>query len=213
MDHTITAIKAQKRNPNRLAIYLDGEFAFGLARIVAAWLSVGQVLGDEAIAELQRKDQDEVAYQYGLMVLGYRPRSVAELRQKMAEKGYADAVAGKVIERMQQNGLLDDAQFARTWIENRSAFHPRSRRALTIELRRKGITEEEIDLALGEPANEEETAYQAAKRQAYRLANEERPVFRNKLGAFLGRRGFSYDTILPVVNRLWDELHPRENGR
>ncbi len=213
MDHTITAIKAQKRNPNRLAIYLDGEFAFGLARIVAAWLTVGQVLSEAAITELQRKDKDEAAYQYGLTVLNYRPRSVAELRQKLAEKGYTEAVAGLVIERMQQNGLLNDLLFARTWAENRSAFHPRSRRALTIELRRKGISDNEIEQALGEPVNEEELAYQAARRRASRLADLERADFRNKLGAFLGRRGFSYDTIAPVIDRLWNELHATENSR
>jgi regulatory protein len=212
MDHTITAIKAQKRNPNRLAIYLDGEFAFGLARIVAAWLTVGQVLGEDAIAELKHKDQDEVAYQYGLTVLSYRPRSIAELRQKLVGKGYSETVMEQVIERMRQNGLLNDAQFAQTWVENRFAFHPRSRRALAIELRRKGISNDDIDQALGEPGNEEETAYQAAKRQANRLVALERAEFRNKLGAFLGRRGFSYDTIRPVIDRLWDELHSQGNG-
>ena len=49
MDQKITALKAQKRNPNRINVYLDGIFAFGLARVVAAWLQVGQTLSDEKI--------------------------------------------------------------------------------------------------------------------------------------------------------------------
>jgi regulatory protein len=212
MDHTITSIKVQKRNPNRLALYLDGEFAFGLARIVAAWLSIDQVLSDDEIATLQQKDYQEGAYQYAILVLSYRPRSVVELRQKMEAKGYSEAVMDRVIERMTQSGLLNDAQFAQSWVENRSAFHPRSRRALTMELHRKGVTDEVIDQTLGETGNEEEMAYQAAQRQARKLAGLERFEFRNKLGAFLGRRGFSYDTISPVINRLWNEIHTEENG-
>jgi regulatory protein len=212
MDHTITSIKVQKRNPNRLAIYLDGEFAFGLARIVAAWLTIGQVISDEKIAELQEKDYQEGAYQYAILVLSYRPRSIAELRQKMTAKGYSEAVIDMVIERLTQSGLLNDTTFAQAWVENRSAFHPRSRRALTIELHRKGVTDEVIAQTLGETGNEEEMAYQAAQPKARKLAGLERIEFRNKLGAFLGRRGFSFDTISPVINRLWNEIHTDEDG-
>ena len=53
----ITAIEVQKRRPNRVNIHLDGEFAFGLARIVAAWLRVGQELSEEKIEELQAKNR------------------------------------------------------------------------------------------------------------------------------------------------------------
>jgi len=49
----ITALEAQKKNPNRVNVHLDGEFAFGLARITAAWLKIGDVLTDERIAQLQ----------------------------------------------------------------------------------------------------------------------------------------------------------------
>ena len=53
MNHRITAIQAQKRNPQRVSVFLDGEFAFGLSRIVAAWLAVGQEISDEKIALLK----------------------------------------------------------------------------------------------------------------------------------------------------------------
>ena len=58
----ITAIEVQKRSPNRVNIHLDGEFAFGLARIVAAWLRVGQDLSEEKIEQLQADDARERAY-------------------------------------------------------------------------------------------------------------------------------------------------------
>jgi hypothetical protein len=54
MTREVTALKAQKKNPNRINVYLDGEFAFGLARIVAAWLTIGQHLSEVDIDRLKR---------------------------------------------------------------------------------------------------------------------------------------------------------------
>ncbi len=206
MDRTITAIKVQKRNPQRVAVYLDGEFAFGLARIVAAWLNVGKVLSDEDIRKYQEQDTLEVAYQKALHFISYRPRSTAEVQNKLAEKGYSEPVIAETIDRLKRNGLLNDSQFAQSWIENRASFRPRSRRVMAYELRRKGIEDETIDQTLNEAVDEEALAYSAGQRQARKLAGLEFREFRIKLGAYLGRRGFSYDVIRPVVDRLWAEV-------
>ena len=58
----ITALEVQKKNPNRVNVHLDGEFAFGLARITAVWLKVGDVLSDEKITQLQNEDAREKRY-------------------------------------------------------------------------------------------------------------------------------------------------------
>ena len=83
----ITALKVQKRNPNRVNVYLDDEFAFGLARIVAAWLHIGQELSVDKIALLQAQDAGEVAYLQALHFISFRPRSEVEVHRKLAEKG------------------------------------------------------------------------------------------------------------------------------
>jgi regulatory protein len=212
MGRTITAIKVQKRNPQRVAIYLDGEFAFGLARIVAAWLNVGKALSDEDILKFKEQDTLEVAYQKALHFISYRPRATAEVQKKLVEKGFSEPDVVETLERLQRNGLLNDAQFAQDWVENRMAFRPRSRRVMAFELRRKGLVDETIDQALGEQVDEESLAYEAGRRQARRLAGLERREFRTKLGAFLGRRGFSYDVVRPVVDRLWAEASQPEDG-
>jgi regulatory protein len=128
MERKITALKAQKRNQNRVSVYLDGEFAFGLARIVAAWLHVGQTINEQQILKLQSQDTVEVAFQKALRHLSYRPRSEAEVRQKLDTSGYTEAVIETVITRLLENKLIHDPQFAQMWIENRSTFRPRSRR-------------------------------------------------------------------------------------
>jgi regulatory protein len=100
--------------------------------------------------------------------------------------------------------LVDDTRFARAWIENRNEFRPRSRRALSIELRQHGLDEDIAAEALAE-IDDEALAYQAAIRQSGKLKNWEWPDFRRKLTGFLGRRGFNYEVISTVVKRVWDE--------
>jgi regulatory protein len=190
-------------------VYLDGEFAFGLARIVAAWLQVGQELDDQKIAALQAEDAHEVAYQRVLKLLGYRSRSTHEVRKNLRDHNVPEEVIAGVLERLRRSRLVDDERFAQAWIENRSEYRPRSRRALAMELRQKGITDEVIKQTLEEAAREDEDlAYQAALKQSRKLKEMEWPEFRQKLSGFLARRGFSYEVVAPVVKRVWVEQRP-----
>lgn len=208
MDHRITALKVQKKKPNRVSIYLDEEFAFGVSRIVAAWLHVGQILSDDKIVNLQQQETQEAALQKAMLLLSYRPRSEAEIRQKLVEDGYETTVITNAIDRLRANGLLHDEAFAKTWVENRGAFRPRSRRMLAYELQRKGVAEETIQQALETTGEDSELADQAAVRYARKLANADWEEFQRRLLSFLARRGFSYGTAAPVVRRIWQALHP-----
>jgi regulatory protein len=205
MDREITALKAQKKNPNRISVYLDGEYAFGLARIVAAWLRIGQQLSEVEIDRLKQQDTMEVAYQKGLRLLSYRPRSVAEIQRRLSEQGYEAQVVETAIQRMKENGILGDDQFAQDWVENRTTFRPRSKRMLALELRQKGVAEEAIQKALAETQDEDSLAYQTAIKYARRLAGTDWETFRKRLGAYLMRRGFSYGTTAPVLRQVWEE--------
>jgi regulatory protein len=211
MDRKITALKVQKRNPNRVSVYLDGVFAFGLARIVAAWLHIGQVLDNDQISKLQNQDTEEVAYQKALRHLSYRPRSEAEVRQKLVAAGYSDAVIESVIKRLRDHQLIHDPQFAQMWVENRSTFRPRSHRILKLELKQKGIHDDTIAATLADAVSDEELAYQAAIRKANKYAGLDWQQFREKLGGYLIRRGFSYETIAPIIRQVWSELNLNEN--
>jgi regulatory protein len=205
MNKTITAIKIQKRNPERVNIYLDGDYAFGLAKILAAWLRVGEVLSEERICKLREEDYFETAYQKALHFLSFRPRSEDEIRRRLRQDDIDDLVIDSVLGRLRQAGLVDDLQFAQTWIENRSAFRPRSHRLLAYELRQKGIAADTISTSLDDLVDDEVLAYQAAARQAGKYEKMEWVDFRKKLINFLGRRGFSYSVSAPVVLRVWKE--------
>ena len=206
----ITAIEIQKRSPNRVNIHLDGEFAFGLARIVAAWLRVGQELSEEKIEQLQVEDARERALQQAMLFLSYRARSESEIRQNLRKHEIPEPVIEQTLERLRQNGFANDTQFARVWVENRSAFRPRSRRMMAMELRQKGLDAEAVSSAI-ESVDDEALAYEAAQKRALRLKSLEWNEFRKKLSEFLARRGFSYSVIAPVVTRIWNEAHMDEH--
>jgi len=206
-ENRITALKVQKRNPNRVNVYLDGEFAFGLSRIVAAWLNIGQILTEEKKADLFEKELNEVALQKAIRFLEYRPRTRMELLRKLKSLGYEEVLIQRVMDRLQENGMIADDQYAELYVESRSTHHPRSHRVIAQELRSKGVADETIESALAGAADDSELAYQTALRYVRRLASLERDIFRQKLGSYLARRGFSYIIAAPVILQVWEELH------
>ena len=207
----ITALQTQKRDPNRVNVHLDGEYAFSLARIVAVWLSVGQELTDEKLASLQNDDARERAYQQALLYLGYRARSTSEIRQNLRKHEIPEEIIEETIERLKSQKLANDDEFAQAWVENRSTFRPRSRRALAVELRQKGVPDEAVQSALTD-VDEEALAYEAGLKRARRLEALEWNDFRTKLSEFLARRGFSYSVVAPIVSRIWAETHTQHHS-
>jgi len=208
----ITAIEPQQKNPQRVNIYLDGEFTFGLACITAGWLKVGQELSQEKIAALQAEDANELAYQKALHFLSYRLRSSAEVRQNLSKRGTPEPLVEETLNRLQRAGLVNDQEFARAWVENRNTFQPRSKSVLRMELRRKGLSDEIVQPVLDEQVNEKTLAFEAARKYARRLAGLGWPEFRQKLFGFLARRGFSYTTLSPIVSEVWKEIQTADDG-
>ena len=209
MAGTITTLKVQKRNPKRVNVYLDGHYAFGLAAIEAAKLRRDQVLSDEDIERLKKRDSFEKARDRALHFLSYRPRSEAEVRRYLQGKAVSPAVEEEVVERLTRAKLLDDLAFARYWVENRERFKPRGLRMLRYELRQKGVDAKIIAQSLAD-LDEEESAYRAATQRGRRLAHLDQASFRQKLSAYLLRRGFPYGVVNPTVERTWQEFRAED---
>ncbi len=203
----ITAIEPQARHPNRFNLYIDDRFAMGLSGIVAARLRVGQVLDDADVTALESEENLEDAHERALRFLEPRPRSTVEVKQYLLKKEIPADIVTQVIEKLTSAGLLDDAAFAKYWVENREEFRPRAGRALRFELKRKGLADSAIADAIRE-VDETESAYRAGLPRAKRWSGLEHREFRDKVGAFLLRRGFSYEVAKQAAERLWQEMHP-----
>ena len=205
MSRKITALRVQQRNKERVSIFLDEEYAFSLPLLEAASLRKEQILTPEDIARLQAIDERQQAYDRAIRFLGYRPRSIAEIRRKLREYEVDEVVIDEVIERLEGFGYINDEEFARFWVRNREDFRPRGAMALRAELREKGISNQIIELTLTD-LDSYASAYKAAQNKLSSLRGQDQFTFRRRLSGFLGRRGFDYGTINDVVQKLIEEL-------
>jgi regulatory protein len=203
---TITLLEQQKNDTERVNVYLDDEFAFGINIMDAVQLRKGQQLSEAEIAELRHKDAIVKAADNIANLLSYRPQSTQEIRQKLSKKDYEEAVIESAIEQMTRMGYLDDRSFARFWIESRSRSKPLGKQALRYELRQKGIADAIVRELLDELVDESSAAYQAAEGRVRRMKGSSQRDFKQKLGAFLQRRGFRYDAVNQALNQLIEEL-------
>jgi regulatory protein len=206
----ITALRAQEHDAQRVNLYIDHAFALGisLTTIARERLYVGMHLDAAAYARIEAAESVERAVQTALRAIEARPRSIAEVRDRLQRKGFAPETVNAAIERLQASGLLDDAAFARFWIENRQTCRPRGRHALADELRRKGVDAELVAVALDASLTDDETgrAEMLARTAMRRYATvADYQTFVRRLGGYLQRRGFSAETVLPIVERLWCE--------
>lgn len=203
----ITDIRAQK-NKKRFNIYLDQKFAFPLSaeELVKSGLEIGQEISEEDIRILRYKDTKGKLYERVLRFLSYRPRSEKEVRDyaegKLATRktpSFAKASEGKqklvdeVIEKLKKQKLIDDREFARWWLGQRSRFRPRGKIALKIELKRKGVSQEIIEKIINQKVNELVLAKKAIKKK---VKGEQ------KITQYLARRGFSWETIRRVLAEI-----------
>jgi regulatory protein len=201
----ITDIKTQNRNKERVSIFLDGEFAFGLAIDAAAELRVGDELQPEDIERLQDTDEVARAKQSAIRYLARRPRSIAEVERNLQGKSFPEPVVAQVVAYLEARNYVDDESFARFWVEQRETFRPRSRYALRQELFVKGVPAAVVDRVLDD-FDDEQAAKRAALKRASRWSDLPLDEFKEKLGGYLQRRGFRYDTCRAAIDVAWRHL-------
>jgi regulatory protein len=208
----ITTLEPQKRAPDRWNLYLDGAFALALdgALVVREQLYTGLEVTEADLARLRAASQEQDLLSAALRFLAPRPRSRAEVRRRLLRphprRPTADAAAvERVIERLAELGVLDDRDFADFWVESRERFSPRSARAMGAELRQRGVDRQTLEAA-ADPERDEERALAAARQKQRTFAGLDQRAFREKVGAFLVRRGFSYEVARTTIRTLWEEI-------
>ena len=139
--------------------------------------------------------------------LAARPRSVSETAQRLRHLGYPDALVDRVVDRMQEMGYLDDAEFARAWVDSRDRSKPRGEVALRRELASKGVPRQVVDETLAHrrdttPSDlpERNAARRLLERKRAAIEREPDPLRRRqKAYALLARNGFDPDTCREIT--------------
>lgn len=152
------------------------------------------------------KDRIEVlAKNNAYALLRMRPRSESEIRERLKRKGYGGVVIDGVIDDLRRTGNIDDAKFARFWIDSRMHANPMGDVVLKYELKLKGVSDSVIEAALQDKAanyDEYEAAFSMAKERFERLKKLDKKKALKRLYDFLIRRGFKYDTVRKIVENI-----------
>jgi regulatory protein len=189
---TITSI-AIETTPltKRAVIFVDNRRAAYARPPDSERLAAGDSISDETLAALQRRYDHHGAYLQAVRFLGPRNRSASEIQQHLTAKGWHVEASQQAIERLQQEGYVDDQLFAQQWIDYRSRTAPRSRMAIMQELKQKGIARETILSAVA-AMDEAALALDCAKRKARQWLRYDGAEKEQRIAAFLQRKGFPY---------------------
>lgn len=202
----ITAIEPQKRHPDRVSVFIEGQFFVGLSYHLASQmgLHLGEEIDEQKAQRLLHSSQVEKAKDVAYRYLAFRSRSEKEVFDHLSRKGFSSEEIQEVIDHLRHQQWLDDAQFAQSWIHHRQKVSPRGQSALRWELRKKGVKEEIIEQSLESFGEREEfaSAQKIALKKLKQYQKLPLPEAQQKLVCYLQRRGFSGEVIQQILQLL-----------
>jgi regulatory protein len=203
----ITALEPDPRRPHAIRIDIDGARFGAVPRdlVSSEGLTVGQVIDSALQEQLAQAADIEAAFRTVLRALEMRSYARADLSRRLQRKGHPRSAVESALDRAAGLGLLDDAAFARSYVETRA---PRGRgpSRLTRDLLAMGVERTAIDRALAaqwpEGSDRSSLPLALAQKRAAQLGTLPRNTKRRRLVAFLARRGFTGREVLELVDRV-----------
>ena len=207
----VTRISEHPRKPGLYVVDVDGlEFAVVAADALAETrINVGVALDDVGAARLRDAAEFTATYDRALTLLSFRAKSARELRRRLIQKGESSERVDKVVDRLHEMGLLNDADFARQVARSKMTAGA-SRRRVHQELFKRGVARDVADAAVAEVLEDEglsdaDTIERVARKKWQTLDGLDAPTRRRRLYAFLARRGYDADDVSRMVRQLGAE--------
>lgn len=145
----------------------------------------------------------EKFYNSSLRFLSYRPRSEKEIRDNLVKKKAPQEIIESIISKLKEQRFLNDEEFAQFFVKSRISNRPKAVRVIKMELKRKGISEELIEKTIGDKeleVNDMDTARRLVEKKIDKYKALPRQEIYQKLGSFLARRGFDWDTVKRAID-------------
>ncbi len=198
---TVTDISVQKRNKNRVNVYIDGDFACGLDSVtaVSARLKIGGEISAEDLKRIVETSEVNSAFERAVGYLSSVPRAKREIARYLADKGYDKDVIYKAIERLEFYHYIDDRAYASMYIRSKIKKYGSYR--IAAELKQKGVDSAVISELLDESDGESDNAVAVAQK----YMSSHRTTDKQRVKRFLAGRGFSWDSISQAVCKLSDD--------
>lgn len=198
----ITAITPQMKDKTRCNVYVDGRFCCGmtLETAVKNRLKVGVVVTEERLAEIQLESEKNTAFDKALTHISATRKTEKQVRVFLGGKGYLPAVVDYVVEKLRSYNFLNDGEYAEAYVE--SVAKRKGNRLIRMELRGKGVSDEEIDVALENLDGETELASATAIAQKYMRGKVCDAPTLQKAYRHLMSKGYDYETAKAAIERL-----------
>ena len=201
----ITKISPQKKNKNRVNIYIDGDFSLSLdlKMLVLKNIHQGMIISQNELDDLIKQSRTNDLYEKVLRFLSLRPKTEKEIIDYLTKKQAGAQEIEYILDKLKKLKLVDDFEFCRWWYTQRENFRPRSKKALYFELFRKGVRKEIIDEVFSDKNINTDMLEKLVKKAAFRFEKiKDSRQRKNKLIQYLLRQGFDYQSIKDAVEKL-----------
>ncbi len=201
----ITAITIQKKNKQRVSVFLDQKFAFSLELevVLRHHLKVNQTLTQDVMTQLIKEHDFAHWYNAALKLISIRPRAQKEITDYFKKHEVGEQTQIQVLTKLIDRKFIDDAAFARWFVEQRQTFRPKSARVIMWELKQKGVpTALAQQASAGSGVSEYETAISLITKKLPRWGKLPKQQQKQKIHSFLATRGFGWEVISQIFKEL-----------
>lgn len=191
----ITDITPQVKDKRRCNIYVDGRFCCGLTleATMKNRLKVGRIISPEKLSEIQLESEKNTAFDKALTHISATQKTEKQVRDFLSKKGYLPAVIDYVVEKLRSYDFLNDGAYAENYVG--FAAKKKGGRLIRMELRGKGIDENDIDAALETIDEEQEIQTASEILEKYMRHKTRDKETLQKAYRYLMGKGFEYETI------------------
>lgn len=190
---TITELKVQQKDKNRVNLYLDGRYfcALELETVVKNGLKIGTIIAEEKLSQMQIESEKQTAYTKALKLISVRYKTQREVEKYLYEKGYLAPVVYYVVSKLNEYHYIDDERFVQSYVASHKSTCGRLK--LKQQLMSKGVSESIIDAYFQEEFEQNDIIVHLAQKYMKSKPNTKENFA--KLFRYLMNKGFEYEEI------------------
>lgn len=205
----ITKIEIQKRNKEKVNIYVDDKYSFSLTLngFVKSGLKEKANISEEEINALKIKDEPKLAVQQALNILSYSMKTESELVRKLTEKGFSEKAVNYAVEKLKGYKYLDDSVYVSMYITTRAIPNNWGDQKIISNLLQKGVDINLIKEKINELYSYDEkkdSIKKVAEKYYQKLKDDDEKKKKQKLYRYLASKGYSYDLISSTISSLYE---------
>jgi regulatory protein len=203
----ITSVEKSKKNNKMLSIFIDNVYSFSISEEDYFRLNLYEKtsISEREIDDIKNSIALKTVKSSAIRLITYKLLSEKELFLKLIAKGYDEDVVNIAIEEVKSIGYLNDTIYAQKFVYERIKLKPKSKKALSFELANKGISGDIIETVLNNIDYDEDVVIERLLRKKFGKYDLADPKITKKAYSFLMHRGFDFENIKRVINKIIKE--------